>query len=92
MSVSRWRLWAAFVAAGVGALFAVSGAVGTVTGPFLASGPSPFTGCTADNASVQQQFSTLYPNAEPEPRAAINPTDAQNIVGVFPAGPVGQRR
>jgi hypothetical protein len=67
----------------VGALCAVSGAAGTVTGPFLASGPSPFTGCTADRAADQQQFSTLYPNAEPEPRAAINPTNPQNIVGMY---------
>lgn len=83
MRGSRWRLWAAFVAASVGALLAVSGAAGTVTGPFLASGPSPFAGCTADNPTVQEQFSTLYPNAEPEPRAAINPVNPLNIVGMY---------
>jgi hypothetical protein len=83
MRCSRWRLWAAFVAASMGALFAVSGAAGTVAGPFLVSGPSPFAGCTKDNPTAQLQFSTLYPNAEPEPRAAINPTDASNIIGVY---------
>jgi len=83
MRGSRRWLWATFFAAGVGALCGVSGAAGTVTGPFLASGPSPFTGCTADDPTVQQQFSTLYPNAEPEPRAAINPTDSSNIIGVY---------
>jgi BNR/Asp-box repeat len=77
-----WRI-AALVTAVVGALFAVSGAAGSVTGPFLASGPSQFTGCTADDPTTQLLFSTLYPNAEPEPRAAINPTNPQNIVGVF---------
>jgi hypothetical protein len=53
--------------------------------PVVASGPSPFTGCTADNAAAQQQLlgSTLYMNAEPEMRSAINPTNPNNIVGAY---------
>ena len=51
--------------------------------PVVASGPSPFTGCTADDPAAQQQFSTLYPNAEPEPRSDINPTNPLNIVGAY---------
>jgi hypothetical protein len=83
MRASPWRHWAVLVTATVSALCAVGGAAGGVTPPVTASGPSPFTGCTADNPTAQEQFSTLYPNAEPEPRAAINPTDASNIVGYF---------
>ena len=51
--------------------------------PVVASAPSPFTGCTADDPAAQQQFSTLYPNAEPEPRSDINPTNPLNIVGAY---------
>src|SRR6266513_1537495 len=51
--------------------------------PVVASGPSPFTGCTADNAAAQQQFSTLYMNAEPEMRSSINPSQPLNLVGAY---------
>ena len=51
--------------------------------PVVVSGSSPFTGCTADDPVSQQQFSTLYPNAEPEPRSTINPTNPLNIVGAY---------
>jgi hypothetical protein len=51
--------------------------------PVVVSGPSPFLGCTADNPAAQEQFSTLYPNAEPEPRSDINPTNPLNIVGAY---------
>jgi hypothetical protein len=63
---------------------AVSGAA-PLTPPVLASpGPSPFIGCTADNAAAQiADGSTLYPNSEVEPRSAINPTNSQNIVGFY---------
>ena len=47
-------------------------------------GPSPFDGCTADDAATQIAFgSVLYPNAEVEPRSAINPQDARDIVGDY---------
>jgi hypothetical protein len=51
--------------------------------PVVASGPSPFLLCSADNAAVQQQFSTLFPNAEPETRSDINPTNPLNLVGMY---------
>jgi hypothetical protein len=57
------------------------------TSPVLASvgATDPFADCTADNASVQQSTfgSTLYPAAEPEPQADINPTNPLNIAGAY---------
>ena len=74
-------------AAGVAALVLASTASAgpyTLTSTATASGPSPFTGCTADDAAAQQAAgSTLYPNAEPEPRADVNPTNSSNIVGAY---------
>ena len=59
-------------------------ATAAAAGPILASGPSPFTGCTLDNAAAQQQAgSILFMNAEPEMRSTINPTNASNIVGAY---------
>src|SRR5437764_6015885 len=57
----------------------------TLTSTVTASGPTPFTGCTADNVALQESElgSTLYPNAEPEPRVDVNPADSSNIVGVY---------
>ena len=47
-------------------------------------GPSPFLGCTADNAAAQiAAGSVLYPNSEIEPRSTINPTNAMNIVAEY---------
>jgi hypothetical protein len=45
-----------------------------------ASGPSPFAGCTAG-----QFFPTSvnYPNTEVEPFVAVNPTNPDNLIGVF---------
>lgn len=43
----------------------------------LVSGPSPFASCTTGGPG------TNYVNAEVEPRVAVNPTDPNNIVGVF---------
>jgi hypothetical protein len=78
---------ATLAAAGVAALVLASTASAgpyTLTSTATASGPSPFTGCTADNAAAQEAAgSTLYPNAEPEPRADVNPTNSSNIVGVY---------
>ena len=53
--------------------------------PVLASpGPTPFAACTADHASDQiSAGSVLYPNSEVEPRSAINPVDAKNIVAEY---------
>ncbi len=49
----------------------------------VSSGLDPFATCTADNPAAQEAFSTLYPNAEPEPRADVNPTNSRNIVGAY---------
>jgi hypothetical protein len=69
---------------GVACVVTLAVAIAASAGPIVAvTGPSPFTGCTDDNIAAQQQFSTLYPNAEPEPRSDINPTNAQNIVGAY---------
>src|SRR5689334_3218249 len=43
----------------------------------LASGPSPFAGCTIGGPG------TNYVNAEVEPWVAVNPTNPNNIVAVY---------
>jgi Neuraminidase (sialidase) len=65
--------------------FLVPAAIAASNGLVLATpGPSPFSACTADQADTQQAAgSTLYPNAEVEPRADVNPTDRSNIVGEY---------
>jgi hypothetical protein len=51
-------------------------------GPLVqASGPSPFTGSTADNPASQP--GTYVPNSAAEPYVAVNPTNAQNVVAVW---------
>jgi hypothetical protein len=45
----------------------------------LVSGQSPFATCTIGGTPS----STIYPNAEVEPRFAINPTNSKNMIGVF---------
>jgi hypothetical protein len=50
------------------------------TGPLVpVSGPSPFAGCTVGGTPS----STLYPEAEVEPFVAVNPTNSNNVIGVF---------
>ena len=74
-------------AAGIAALVLASTASAgpyTLSSTTTASGPSPFTGCTADNAAAQQASgSVLFPSAEPEPRADVNPANSSNIVGAY---------
>jgi hypothetical protein len=48
--------------------------------PVLASGPSPFAGCTIGQ---MLPTSVVYPNTEVEPFVAVNPTNPNNIIGVF---------
>ena len=58
-----------------------AGAYNYTVGPTVpASGPSPFAGCT-----VGQMFPTsvVYPNTEVEPFVAVNPTNPNNIIGVY---------
>ena len=70
------------VPAVVCALIVVSvAAAGSYTaGPLsLASGPSPFAGCTTGGNPT----STNYANTEVEPFVAVNPTNPNNVVAVF---------
>jgi BNR repeat protein len=57
----------------------VSAGAGSVSPLSLASGPSPYAGCTVG----QFNNATNYVNAEVEPFVAVNPTRAANLVGVF---------
>src|SRR5437867_4161758 len=55
---------------------------GSTLGPLVqVSELSPFAACTADNLSNQP--GTNYPNSEVEPRIAVNPTNANNAVGIW---------
>ncbi len=45
------------------------------------SGASPFAGCTADN--LASQTGTNFPNSEVEPWIDVNPTNADNVAGIF---------
>jgi hypothetical protein len=60
-------------------------ATGASAGPFavaplvLASGPSPFAGCTVGAAPG----SVLYPNAEEEPWVDVNPANPLNLIAVW---------
>jgi hypothetical protein len=56
-----------------------SAGVFTVAPLTVASGPSPFAGCTAGQAPG----SVLYPNAEEEPWVDANPTDPLNLIAVW---------
>src|SRR5262245_35586136 len=59
---------------------------GLVAGPLvLVSGPgSPFAGCTADDVSGQEQLGGAnVPASEVEPTLAVNPTNRDNVVGVW---------
>jgi hypothetical protein len=49
-------------------------------GPTLASTASPFAGCPIGAAD---QTSVNYPNTEPEPFVAVNPTNPLSVVGVY---------
>jgi hypothetical protein len=66
-----------------GALLFVSGASSasgyTIGVPVLASGPSPFAGCTAGGAPGDANAA----NSEVEPFVAVNPHNAANIIGVY---------
>src|SRR5438094_9939125 len=70
------------LATAVGACAVATGASGgsfTVAPLTLASGPSPFAGCTAGATPG----SVLYPNAEEEPWVDVNPTNPQNLIAVW---------
>src|ERR671934_1281967 len=80
--------FATLAAAGIAALVLASTASAgpyTLSATATASGPTPFAACTADNVALQESVlkSVLFPNAEPEPRADVNPTNSSNIVGPY---------
>jgi hypothetical protein len=57
---------------------AFAGVVSASVGPLVvASGPSPFAACTIGGPG------TNYLNAEVEPWVAVNPTNPNNIIGVY---------
>lgn len=70
-----------------GAGLIVGGAIPAIAGPFTAgplvqvSGTSPFLGCTAD--AVGDQSGTVFLNSEVEPWIDVNPTDTDNVVGIW---------
>jgi hypothetical protein len=80
MRTARNALLALAVAAFVGML-ATGASAGTFTvAPLtLASGPSPFAGCTVGGTPT----SVLYPNAEEEPWVDVNPTNSQNLIAAW---------
>jgi hypothetical protein len=75
------------VAVAVVAVTAVFGPQAAWAGPYIAgplvqvSGTSAFAGCTADN--VAGQSGTVYLHSEVEPWIDVNPTDGDNIVGIW---------
>jgi BNR repeat-like domain len=75
-------------AATIAATFAVvlnpAAATDFVTDPLVqVSGTSPFDDCTADNVPVQEEFGNLFPDSEVEPWIDVNPTDEDNIAGMW---------
>jgi hypothetical protein len=70
------------LAAGTAAAFVLSQAAVSAhpllaTVPVQTSGPSPFAACEVGGPG------TVYPNTEVEPWVAVNPTDHNNIIGVY---------
>jgi hypothetical protein len=73
-------IWRALLPVAVGVLVLASTAVaGTYTqgALVLASGPSPFAGCTVGGPG------TNYPNSELEPFVSVSPANPSNVIGVF---------
>jgi hypothetical protein len=59
---------------------AAGGYLYTLDGPHLASSASPFTGCSVE---AEDADNVNFPNTEPEPFVAVNPTNPLNVVGVY---------
>ncbi|HEU0041306.1 MAG TPA: sialidase family protein [Jiangellaceae bacterium] len=74
----------AFIA---GLSFIAAGTAPAIAGPLLAaplvqvSGTSAFLDCTADNIAAQS--GTVFLNSEVEPWIDVNPTDPDNVVGIW---------
>jgi hypothetical protein len=72
---------AMFVATAYGAVYPAA-ATDLTAGPLVqVSGTSPFAACTADD--VAGQSGEVFPNSEVEPWIDVNPTDEENIVGMW---------
>jgi BNR repeat protein len=70
-------------AAAVAVLASAAVALASVVGPLsTASGPSPFVACT-DGQSSGPPPGQVFPNAEVEPWVDVNPTNPNNIIGVW---------
>jgi len=65
-----------------GALVLASTALGAVGAAVVASGPSPFAACP-DGQSSGPPPGEVFVNAEVEPWVAVNPTNANNLIGVW---------
>jgi hypothetical protein len=79
-ATTRTVLLALAVMGSLCAMTAGAGAgVFTVAPLRLASGPSPFAGCTIGTAPG----SVLYTNAEEEPWLAVNPTNPNNLIAAW---------
>src|SRR6266571_3337276 len=80
MSLARKVLLALATVVGASAMAAgASAGIFTVAPLTLASGPSPFAGCTVGGTPS----SVLYPNAEEEPWVDVNPTNPNNLIAVW---------
>jgi hypothetical protein len=80
MTITRKVRLVLAATAGACALAATGSAgVFTVAPLTVASGPSPFGGCTVGAAAG----SVLYPNAEEEPWVDANPTHTDNLIAVW---------
>jgi hypothetical protein len=65
------------VIASAALLALLAGGLAPASGLVLVSGPSPYASCTIGGPG------TVYVNAEVEPWVAVNPTNANNIIGVW---------
>jgi hypothetical protein len=70
------------VLAVAGVLVFASVALGVVTPEVVVSGPSTFAGCT-DGQSEGPPPGEVFENAEVEPWITVNPTNPNNLVGVW---------
>ena len=75
---SLFSLCLAIAAAVISVGIILAGAL-SVSPAVVASGSSPFAGCTVG----AQLGSVLYVNSEEEPRVAVNPANASNIITVW---------
>src|SRR5918995_4517176 len=81
---ARAALAVAASAAGLAIGIQPAAAMDFATGPLTqVSDTSPFAGCTADD--VGSQTGTVFPDSEVEPWIDVNPTNQDNIVGMWQA-------